>query len=281
MTASRLSLLFAILAVPAASAREAPGFHTERNLSYLSEEAAAGADDYQRKLSTLDLRHPVDKKGFPTLVWFHGGGLTGGTREFPNLHSKDIAIVSASYRLSPEGKLPAFLEDAAAATAWTLKNIARHGGDPEKVFVGGHSAGGYLAAIVGMDPRWLKPHGHSPADLAGLIPVSAQVTTHFHVKELRGDDGPSLRPLIDEFAPLYHSSKDLPPICLILGDRRIEFASRVEENQLFAVTLKNLGHPFVEFHEMGGLDHGTVAEGANILIPAFIQRVLSPPADQP
>ena len=102
--------------------------------------------------------------------------------------------------------------------------------------------------MVGMDPRWLQPYGLAPASLAGLLPVSAQVTTHFHVKELLKISGPALLPVIDDFAPLHFASKGLPPICLITGDRRIEFKSRVEENELFYVTLKNLEHPDVEFH---------------------------------
>ncbi len=261
----RLSLWLAFV-LPAA----AEDFRIERDVSYLAGETT---DVYQREMSKLDLRVPADAKNFPTLVWFHGGGLTGGERGFPNLDDPKIAVVSASYRLSPKAELPAFLEDAAAATAWTLKNIERFGGDPERVFVGGHSAGGYLALMVGMDAKWLEPHDLSPRDLAGLIPVSAQVTTHFHVKELRGDTGPSLRPLIDEFAPLFHASAELPPVCLVLGDRAIEFKSRVEENQFFAVTLRNLGHPDVEFHELEDRDHNTVSRDAGPLMSAFIHRV--------
>jgi len=176
------------------------------------------------------------------------------------------------------------IEDAAAAVAWTVKHIAEYGGDPKKVFVGGHSAGGYLTLMVGMDPRWLQPYGLSPASLAGLLPVSAQVTTHFHVKELLKIPGPSLLPVIDDFAPLHYASKDLPPICLITGDRRIEFKSRVEENELLSITLKNLGHPDVEFHELKDLDHATVTRGAAPIMPIFIKRIVAgapPQADIP
>ena len=225
------------------------------------------------KRCVLDIRHPANQPGFATLVWFHGGGLTGGQKEFPQFNGQGVALVAAGYRLSPQAKCPEFIEDAAAAVAWTVKNIARYGGDPKKVFIGGHSAGGYLAAMVGMDARWLKPHGLTPQSIAGIIPVSAQATTHFHVKELRGIQGPPLLPVIDEFAALHHVSKDLPPICLILGDRRIEFKCRVEENELLYATLRNLEHPDVEFHELKDLDHGTVTQGAARLMPVFIERI--------
>jgi acetyl esterase/lipase len=221
----------------------------------------------------VDIRLPGRKQGFATLVWFHGGGLTGGARDFPKYNGKGIAFVSAGYRLSPQVPCPVFIEDAAAAVAWTIQHIAEYGGDPKMVFVGGHSAGGYLTLMLGMDPQWLKPYGLTPSAIAGLLPVSAQVTTHFHVKELQGIQGDSLVPVINAFAPLHFVSKDLPPICLITGDRRIEFKCRVEENQLMAATLRNLEHPDVEFHELPDLDHGTVTTGAAAIMPEFIARI--------
>jgi hypothetical protein len=127
-----------------------------------------------------------------------------------------------------------------------------------------------------MDPKRLSAQRASNRQLAGVIAVSGQMTTHFTVKKLRGDKAPELRPIIDEYAPLYHAAKDLPPICLIVGGRAIEFKSRVEENELMAVTLRNLGHGAVEFYEMAGLDHSTVEQGAMILIPGFIKRTLQP-----
>lgn len=266
----RLAVVGFLLCAGALSANAAE----ERNISYLDETALASADTYRREQCRLDLRLP-DQPGFATVIWFHGGGLTGGQRFFPAIKDDRIGLVAVSYRLSPAASHPAYLEDAAAAVAWTLRHIAERGGDPTKVFVAGHSAGGYLAAMIGLDPRWLAAHGRSPRELAGLGLVSAQVSTHFLVKKLRGDTGPELRPIVDEFAPLYHVAKDLPPICCILGDRAIEYKNRVEENVLFATSLRNLGHPFVELHEMGGLDHGTVVDGAAIVLPAFIHRALA------
>ncbi len=250
-----------------ASAKDTPA---TRGISYYP--ADKKIEDPETRC-VVDLKLPEGKEGFATLVWFHGGGLTGGKREFPKFGGEGVALVSAGYRLSPQVACPVFIEDAAAAVAWTLQHIAEYGGDPKKVFVGGHSAGGYLTLMLGMDPRWLKPHGLAPASLAGLLPVSAQVTTHFHVKELRGFKGDSLVPVIDEFAPLHFVSKDLPPICLITGDRKIEFKCRVEENELMFATLRNLGHPDVEFHELPDLDHGTVTKGAAEIMPVFTERL--------
>lgn len=259
-----------------AFAQDAPQTITVSNIAYYSEATLANADGYQKSQCQLDLRYPADRKAFPTVVWFHGGGLTGGRRHFINLGDSGIAVAAVGYRLSPKAPHPAYLEDAAAAVAWTLRNIQQYGGDPDKVFVAGHSAGGYLSAMVGMDPRWLAAHSLSLHQLAGLIPVSAQVTTHFHVKKLMGDKGPQYRPLINDFAPLYHCASNLPPVCLVLGDRKIEFKCRVEENDLMAVSLRALGHPNVEFHELARLDHGTVFTGAMPYARAFIKKFAEP-----
>src|SRR5690606_39022121 len=216
-------------AQPAAAPEPVP-YATELDLPYREGETAGQADEYQRAQCRLDLYYPENRPGFATVIWLHGGGLTGGKRSWPvGLQDKGIAIVSPSYRLSPRVHHDVILDDAAAATAWTLRHIAARGGDPDKVFLAGHSAGGYLAAMVGMEPRWLAAHGLSNRQLAGIIPVSAQVTTHFTVKKLRGDTGPEYRAIIDDYAPLYHASADLPPICLIVGDRRIEYKNQVEE----------------------------------------------------
>lgn len=249
-------------------------YHTESNISYYDAAALSRADAYQKEHCKLDVYYPKGTKGYATVVWFHGGGLTEGARYFPDLKEQGIALVPVSYRLAPKAQAPVFLEDGAAAVAWVLKNIARYGGDPQKVFVAGHSAGAYLASMIALDPKWLGAQKASNRSLAGVIAVSGQMTTHFTIKQLRGDKGPQLRPIIDEYAPLYHASKEVPPICLIVGGRAIEFKSRVEENQLMAVTLRNLGHTRVEFHEMAGLDHGTVEKGAMIIAPQFMRRVL-------
>lgn len=82
--------------------------------------------------------------------------------------------------------------------------------------------------------------------------------------------------MIDEYAPLNHVEKELPPICLVVGGRDIEIEARVEENQLMEATLRSLGHTAVEFHEMSGLNHDTVEKGGQVLIPAFIKRTLQP-----
>jgi acetyl esterase/lipase len=234
---------------------------------------AARTNAYQAERCVLDARFPDSVKGFPTVVWFHGGGLSGGQKHWIDLKDGGIAVVAVNYRLAPRAQVPDFIRDAAAAVAWTFAHAAQYGGDTNRIFVSGHSAGGYLAAMVGLDPEWLAPYGISPRRLAGIAPISGQMSTHFLVKKQRGDKGEQYRPLIDEYAPLYWVSKDAPPVCLITGDRRVEWPCRVEENELLAASLRRLGAPKVEFYEMGGLDHGGAGEGGLILLRKFVREI--------
>ena len=143
----------------------------------------------------------------PVLVWFHGGGLSSGRGHFISLTDPGIMQVAVDYRLmQKDGSVRAedCIDDAAQAVAWTLENAASFGGDPKKVFVSGHSAGGYLTMMVGMDPRWLAKTGHRIDELAGLIPVSGQATKHFNVRKYAGDNDAQYLPKIDDLAPLAH-----------------------------------------------------------------------------
>ncbi|WZU47998.1 alpha/beta hydrolase [Stieleria varia] len=229
--------------------------------------------DYARERCRLDVYHPTDKTGYPTVVWFHGGGLTGGNRSVPKaLQDKGIAVVAVNYRLSPKVTSPTYVQDAAAAVAWTIQNISTYGGDPDKVFVSGHSAGGYLTSMVGLDKRYLAEHDIDADRLAGLIPYSGHTITHFTVRSERGIDGK--QPIVDEMAPLYHVRPDAPPILLITGNRELEMLGRYEENAYLWRMLKVAGHKDVELMELDGYNHGQMAEPAHPLLLRFIDRVV-------
>lgn len=262
-------------------------FAEAKNVPYYSDKALKDADDYQKSQCRVDILYPK-KPGFATIVWFHGGGLTGGGKYVPSAFKRlksfqegRLAVVAVGYRLSPKVPFPVFIEDAAAATAWTLRNIGEYGGDPNAVFVSGGSAGGYLTAMIGAYPKWLNACGVDRSELAGLLPVSGQMTTHFHVKELLKYPGDQYNPVIDANAPLGGLSKDFPPTMLILGDRKIEWKCRVEENELMAASLKALGAPLVEFSENAGFTHGISGMGDDIKpellaeIDAFLDKALA------
>jgi acetyl esterase/lipase len=112
---------------------------------------------YQMERCKLDLYYPADVKDYPTVIWFHGGGLTRGSKAIPEqLKDKGIAVVAVNYRLHPNVNAPKYIEDAAAAVAWVFKNIGQYGGDQSKIYVCGFSSGGYLSLMVSLDQKWLK-----------------------------------------------------------------------------------------------------------------------------
>ena len=105
---------------------------------------------------TLYLTVPKDRKDVPLVIFFHGGGMTGGERECPTqIYNGEYAVAEPRYRLSPAAKAPAQIEDAARAVAWCFEHAEGYGIDRNRIFVGGMSAGAFLAALVGMIPEGL------------------------------------------------------------------------------------------------------------------------------
>ncbi len=268
----RLSVLLAVAATCAAACGHT--FNVEKNIRY--------SDAGERCL--VDVKWPADATNFATVVNIHGGGLVAGGKHFAKwpkeaLGTDPVAFVAVGYRLLKDRKTgvaatpEACVSDAAAAVAWTLDNIKRYGGDPSKVFVTGISGGGYLTAMIGMDPRWLAKYGHKPGDLAGIAPMTGQMTKHFNVRKIGfGDEDPQFRPKIDEWAPLFYAGeKDLPPACFLVGGRDVEWKCRVEENELLAVSLRNCGYPRTEFHETEG-DHGGGVLPSSYFLRDFVMK---------
>lgn len=245
------------------------GYHLKTELLYREEEGITAA---QNQRCRLDVYSPAAKKSFSTVIWFHGGGLTQGERSIPlPLRNQGIAVVAANYRLTPGVKSPVFIEDAAAAIAWTFRHIAGFGGDPDRIFVGGHSAGAYLTLMCGLDKQWLARHELDPDRIAGLIPLSPQVITHFAIRDERGME--EAQPLVDSLAPLFHVRKNAPPILLVTGDREKELMGRYEECAYFARLMKLKGHRDTTLHELGGFDHGRMPEPAFPLLVKFVETI--------
>lgn len=240
-------------------------YKREQNISYYTASELVN-DSYKSKMCQLDIYYPTGIKDFPTIVWFHGGGLTGGTRDIPKeLIEQGVAVVTVGYRLSPEAHCPAYIEDAAAATAWAFNNIAKYGGNPSKIYISGHSAGGYLGMMIGMDKKWLGKYGIDANRIAALIPLSGQAITHFTVRKEMGIS--DKQPLVNEFAPLFHVRKDLPPLHLITGGRDTELLGRYEENAYLWRMMKEVGHSKCYLYELNGFDHGgMVGPGAYLLL---------------
>ncbi|MEM8946439.1 MAG: alpha/beta hydrolase [Planctomycetota bacterium] len=267
-------ITLALLLIGSASAEERPcvqqGYKTQIDIPYRS---GTELSEYMRERCLLDIYYPQQKTGFPTVVWFHGGGLKGGKKSIPaGLTGKGIAVVAVNYRLSPQVSAPAYIEDAAAAIAWTFQNIHTYGGSDKLIFVSGHSAGGYLTSMVGLDKSWLAVHGIDADDVAGLIPYSGHTITHFTVRKERGISGK--QPIVDRLAPLFHVRGDAPPLLLITGDRDMELLGRYEETAYLWRMMKEVGHTSTELYELEGFNHGQMDEPAHPLLLKFVDRIV-------
>jgi acetyl esterase/lipase len=256
---------------PAAPAK----YVLDEGIGYLPEKDLTDADDGKDRCR-LDLYRPEGAKGFPTVVYFHGGGLTGGKRSIPAaLKDHGWAVVAASYRLHPKVHHPVYVQDAAAAVAWTFKNIESYGGDPAKIFVTGISAGGYLTAMVGLDKSYLAAHGIDANRIAALIPVTGQMITHQTVRRDQGIEPSRTRPTIDQFAPVYHVRPDAPPTLSITGGWGVDMLMRAEENLYFVSMMKLVGHKNIQHIVIEDADHARCGKECWPHVTGFIEQILA------
>lgn len=132
---------------------------------------------YNENKDFLDIYMPEGKKDAPVIVYFHGGALLMGNKSWGKdighkVAESGIGLVSVNYRLSPDFRHPAHLNDVATATAWVINNIKAYGGNPKKVYVAGHSAGAYLAALLAIDFSVLQAHNIEQSKIIGAILIS-------------------------------------------------------------------------------------------------------------
>ncbi|MBQ2918739.1 MAG: alpha/beta hydrolase [Bacteroidales bacterium] len=244
-----------------------------RNYEYDKEILYKGKPDaYTEKMCRLDVAYEKGAEGRPVIVWFHGGGLTSGWRHIPETLLRDGAVVvGVGYRFVTEVTIPETLDDAAASVAWVLKNIEAYGGDLSKIYLAGHSAGGYIVNMLGLNKEYLAKYDIDPdTQIKALVPYSGQVITHFAQRRKQGLG--DLTPTIDHLAPLYHVRGNAAPMLVISGDRELELFGRYEENAYFVRMLRLNGHKNVTFYEVDGFDHGDMAEPAHLLLLKYIRK---------
>lgn len=267
--ARRLALLFASLAVLAltpvattaaiAATTDIPGV-VDRDLDYRPDDAVADGRDL------LDVYMPAGTEPAPVVVFFHGGGLLEGDKSHGAILARrlvpaGIGVVSANYRLSPAVMHPVHLQDAAAAFAWTVANIADYGGDPARVFVSGHSAGAYLAALLALDPALLGAHELGLDAIAGSAPISpflyVEETARERPKTVWGED-----------PAVWLSASVTPHIGAGTGPMLLIYASgdddwRKAQNERFATAMRAAGNTAIGTAEAPGRDHTTILTGLN------------------
>lgn len=177
-----------------------------------------------------NVRHKIDiyspentSAPAPVVVFFYGGNWVAGERDdyaFVGraLASRGFVVVIPDYRLYPEVKYPDFLDDSAQAVAWTAREIARFGGDPKRLYLMGHSAGAYNAAMVALDPRYLAKFDMQPSALRGWIGMAGPY-------DFLPIENPTTRPVFHfpntppDSQPVRHVGKDAPPALLIAANK--------------------------------------------------------------
>ena len=231
-----------------------------RDIDYLPDENYADNND------RLDVHMPDNVKRAPVLLFFHGGALMFGDKSYGDGLAKrllpyGIGVVSANYRLSPDVQHPTHAQDAAAAYAWTIRHIAEYGGDPARVYVSGHSAGAYLAALLALDPGYLGKHGLGLDSIGGAVLISpflyVEETARDRPKTVWGtnpDDWlaasvtPHIGPSEVDFLLLYADGDD---------------AWRKAQNERFVVEMRKAGTASIRALELGDRDHRSLMTRIN------------------
>jgi acetyl esterase/lipase len=188
----------------------------------LTERVATGIRYGSLPRQRLDVWRPSGPDGAaPVLVWFYGGSWNSGDRGDYGFAARAFAekgfvVVVPDYRLVPVVRYPAFVEDAAAAVAWTRANASRFGGDPERIVLAGHSAGAYLAVMLALDARWLGAAGVATGTVKAVAGLAGPYDfMPFDTDASRQAFGQFPRPAATQ--PISHVRADAPPLWLATG----------------------------------------------------------------
>jgi acetyl esterase/lipase len=191
----------------------------------------------------------------PVLIFWYGGGWVKGSKEDYGFAARAYAakgylVVVPDYRLVPEVRFPAFVEDGAAAVKWVEANIAKYGGDPRRIAFAGHSAGAYTAIMLATDPRYLRAAGVDPKVVFGAVGLSGPYDFYpFTGRAIAAMEG-----VADyrKTQPLLLVTRDTPPLMLVTGTE--DTTVRPKNARNLARRLTELGAP-VELKEYPGLNH--------------------------
>lgn len=209
----------------------------------------AYGDDPRQKLDVYVPRHALPDA--PVVVFFYGGSWNSGAREDYNfvgeaLASRGIVAVVADYRLYPQVRYPLFLQDAARAVAWTKANIREFSGNPQRLYLMGHSSGGYNAAMLALDGDLLAAAGMSPKDLRGWIGLAGPY-------DFLPIENPAVSPVFfwpdspPQSQPINHVSRDAPPALLIAASED-ELVNPTRNTGGLAHKLRAAGVPVQDFY---------------------------------
>ncbi len=204
----------------------------------------------------LDVFSPRTGVGYPVFVYVHGGGWTEGDRRnyafiARAIAAEGIVVVVPSYRLWPVTDAFGMAEDIGAASAWTFEHIRDYGGDPRHVVIGGHSAGGHLAALVGFDSRYLRDSGATSNRFAGVALLSG--TYDLRPANFTDDAlfGSTMQKRM-QLSPILYLSDSTPPVLAVCAGDEAPISCRLR-NQLAAAITE--AHGYVRSFDAVGRTH--------------------------
>jgi acetyl esterase/lipase len=174
------------------------------------------------KRDRLDTYQPAapEAKSVPVIIFWHGGGWVDGNKNFYRFVGATLAqlgyvAILPNYRVYPEVKFPAFLDDAAHAVAWTQRHAAEYGGDPHRIVLMGHSAGAHMAAMLALNHSYLQHAGADTHDIIGLIGLSGPYRLEPNTQVLNTIFSAPYTP--QDWQVLPYVSADAPPALLLHG----------------------------------------------------------------
>lgn len=216
---------------------------------------------------TLDIWAPAGPATArrPVLVFFYGGGWVHGDRRAYDFAARAFAregfvVVVPDYRKVPGVRFPAFVQDGAQALHWVRDHVATYGGDPARIALSGHSAGGYIAAMLALDPRWLRAEGVDPRIVRAAAPMCGPYDFYPFIKRrsrdaMQGVATPALT------QPIHFARADAPPMLLLSAGEDVQVGAHNAVN--LAARLKALGAP-VRHIDYPGLSHENVAMALSV-----------------
>jgi acetyl esterase/lipase len=201
------------------------------------------------KKQKLDLYLPKGQKDVPVFFFIHGGAWRSGDRKLygalgRNFARNGVATVIISYRLTPQVQHPGHIQDVAKAFAWTVKNIAKYGGNPSEIFVSGQSAGGHLAALLATNEQYLAAEKLSAKAIKGVVPISGVYLFADH---------PMLKGVVGKEPDAYISASPLkqvtgrePPFLIMYADKDFKTCDAVSKAFAEALQAKKVPARVVE-----------------------------------
>lgn len=235
------------------------GLQVHRDLAYVEKGS---------ELQKLDVYAPAEGKNHPIVFWIHGGGWRKGSKQGvakkPQAFAdKGFVFVSTDYRLFPDATAKQMMDDLARSLRWVVDHAKDYGGDPNTIFVMGHSAGAHLAALLCTDDRYLKAQGLSLSIIKGCVPVDVAV---YDIPKRVSEGKLGTGNYVAVFGATEEQQKDLSPVAHCASGKSIppflilHVADRPDtksQSEWFAARLKEAGVP-AKVVAGEGKTHGTI-----------------------